>query len=75
MSANNKRNLIHDKFATIIATLEESLFEMEEISENESVSETEKEDIITAKELTESARNLCLTVIASYTGKKPPPKF
>ena len=72
----SRPNEIDDKFAKIILAIEESIFELEDLLDlNNSFSEKENEDLITAKELAQSARDLVVTVIASNCGKKPPPKF
>lgn len=63
---------IDDKFAQIVLSLEEAIFELEEIINNHSLSEKEIEDLITTKELAQSARDLSISVIASANGKKLP---
>lgn len=70
----SKPQVIDDKFAHITLSLEDSIFDLEDIIENHDFSEKEKNDLITTKELAQSARDLIISVIASYNGKKPPPK-
>lgn len=70
-----KPHEVDDKLAEVILALEESIFELEEIIENFNFSEKEKEDLITAKELAQSSRDLTICVIASKNGKRPPPHF
>lgn len=60
-----------DKFNRAILLLEESIFEYEDIMENDAskLSEEQKEDLIKSIELACSARDLTVSVIASIKGK------
>ena len=63
---------IDDKFAQVVLGLEEAIFELEDIIEKHPLKPKEKEDLLTTKELAQSARDLAISVIASSNGKKPP---
>lgn len=71
----SKPNETDNKFSHIIFGLEEAIFELEEILNGSNFSEKEKEDLITAKELAISSRDISMCVIASKNGKKQPPNF
>lgn len=71
----SKPQEIDDKLAHVILALEESIFELEELIDSFKFSSKEREDLIAAKELAQSGRDLTICVIASKNGKKPPPKF
>lgn len=70
---NNHPQEIDDKFAHIVLALEEAIFEIDEIINNNIIdNKKSKEDLMTTKELAQSARDLTIAVIASVNGKDLP---
>jgi hypothetical protein len=63
---------IDDKFAAIILSLEEAIFNLEDLLENHDFSEKEISDLITTKELAQSSRDMTIAIIASKNNKKVP---
>jgi len=63
---------IDDKFAAIILSLEETIFNLEDLLENHDFSFSEKSDLMTTKELTQSSRDMMISIIASKNNKKVP---
>lgn len=69
----NKPQEIDSIFTKAVLALEEAIFEFEDLlQKSSSLKKKDFEDIVTAKELAESSRNLAVCVIASFNGKKKP---
>ena len=63
---------IRDAFSASILGVEEAIWALQDLVENnqDDFSESEFSDVIAAKELSQSARDLCVLVMKQYTKRK-----